>query len=135
MGSLIRDVFAGLAEVASLAAQVDRKATNVLTVGDRARGRQTSLQGDCGACSRPVAGVETDRLRSGYCSACYSWWCRAGRPDRPGFEAATPAFEFASGGIVTETELCLVGERSGCIPVPASVATDGYGDVSRVGVL
>ncbi len=41
---------------------------------------------ECQACERDVAQVDGDRLRSGYCAACYSAWSRAGRPDRLAFE-------------------------------------------------
>lgn len=41
---------------------------------------------DCQACDRPVANTPDDRLRSGYCTACYHSWRRQGMPDRPHFE-------------------------------------------------
>ncbi len=44
--------------------------------------------GDCQACGRQVSGSGNDRLRRGYCPACYRAWRRAGRPDRSEFEAA-----------------------------------------------
>ena len=44
--------------------------------------------GDCGACNRHLAGSGNDRLRSGYCPACYRAWRRAAQPDRSEFEAA-----------------------------------------------
>lgn len=56
------------------------------------RGRESALT-DCGACGRPVAGTEKDRIRHGYCSACNIAWERAGRPDRPAFEAERPKFD------------------------------------------
>lgn len=42
--------------------------------------------GPCGACGRIVAGTSNDRLRSGWCAACYQAWVRADRPDRGLFE-------------------------------------------------
>lgn len=40
----------------------------------------------CEACQREVAGTVKDRLRSGYCGACYQAWLRAGKPYRTEFE-------------------------------------------------
>lgn len=47
---------------------------------------QPAGQGDCLACGRYVTGHPNDRLRSGYCPACYMTWTRRGRPDRTRFE-------------------------------------------------
>lgn len=41
--------------------------------------------GQCQACERDVTGSAIDRLRSGYCGACYMAWLRQGRPDRAQF--------------------------------------------------
>ena len=50
------------------------------------RERQTSLA-ICEACGRDdVTNVGEDRIRSGYCPACYQAWNRAGRQDRVVFE-------------------------------------------------
>jgi len=38
--------------------------------------------GHCQRCSRWVAGTSSDRIRSGWCPACYQAWRRAGCPDR-----------------------------------------------------
>jgi hypothetical protein len=65
----------------------------VLKAADSMRGRQSSLQGVCAACGRDVAGTDIDRLRAGFCSACYQAWLRAGRPDRPRFEKARPKWD------------------------------------------
>lgn len=48
--------------------------------------RQRTNMVDCAACERPVAQTPTDRLRAGYCAACYRAWLRDGRPDRFTFE-------------------------------------------------
>lgn len=45
---------------------------------------------DCEACDRPVANTPDDRLRSGYCTACYHAWRRQGMPDRVQFERNRP---------------------------------------------
>lgn len=48
--------------------------------------RQRTNMVDCEACGRCVAQTVTDRIKAGYCRACYEAWKRAGRPDRPTFE-------------------------------------------------
>jgi hypothetical protein len=48
--------------------------------------RREDPAGHCQACSRWVEGTEADRVRSGYCPACYRAWLRADRPDRARFE-------------------------------------------------
>ena len=47
---------------------------------------QRTNMADCSACERPVANTPVDRIKAGYCEACYKAWTRAGRPDRAGFE-------------------------------------------------
>lgn len=44
--------------------------------GDERYGRQSSLQGDCLACDKPVTGVAEDRIKAGYCPTCYRAWLR-----------------------------------------------------------
>lgn len=48
--------------------------------------RQRTNMADCEACGRCVAQTTTDRIKAGYCRACYEAWKRADRPDRPTFE-------------------------------------------------
>lgn len=43
-------------------------------------------QGNCEVCDHIAPGTDTDRLRSGFCGACYKAWDRAGRPDRAQFK-------------------------------------------------
>jgi len=43
----------------------------------------------CEACDREVAGTPKDRIRSGYCEACYHRWLRKGRPYRQTFRQET----------------------------------------------
>lgn len=43
--------------------------------------------GHCQRCNTWVTGSTTDRVKSGYCSACYQAWRRAGNPDRTQFNA------------------------------------------------
>lgn len=45
--------------------------------------------GHCRRCERfcrPTPDRPQDRIRSGYCPACYRRWLRQGKPDRSGFE-------------------------------------------------
>lgn len=65
--------------------QACRSRLNELDEVSGRRAKESSV-GSCQACDRPVAGTEADRLRAGYCSACFTAWCRAGRPDRLSWE-------------------------------------------------
>ena len=65
------------------------------------RERQSSL-GTCQACQRDdVPNVGNDRIRSGYCVACFTAWTRTdfgqGRQDRAAFEISRRAQDF--GGV------------------------------------
>jgi hypothetical protein len=62
----------------------------ILNASEGIRGRQTSL-GACQACFRDdVPNVGSNRIRAGYCPACFTAWCRtdqgSGRMDRFTFE-------------------------------------------------
>ena len=49
--------------------------------------REYRTGGRCACCDRDVPGIESDRLRDLYCSACWMAYVRAGRPDnRRAFE-------------------------------------------------
>ena len=70
-------------------------------LGEKLQGRQADRHigsGDCQACDRPCSGARDDRLRSGYCTACYWRWVRGAdtsgtRPDRAYFERLTSAWD------------------------------------------
>ncbi len=81
----ISELFAGLAEALGVLRQVDRRRQYVLSAADALRGRQSTV-GVCAACGRTVARTKDDRLRGGYCEACYKAWNRASRPDRAAFQ-------------------------------------------------
>lgn len=82
----IQEIF-GLLDLAHQAIQpMQRRRRYVYAIASTAAGRQSSLQGDCRACGRDVAGTPTDRLKSGYCPACHQAWMRASYPDRHQFE-------------------------------------------------
>lgn len=84
------DAFAQLAEMAGVAKAMTRKLDFVVSVYAKANQRAAGA-GDCQACDRVVTGTPNDRLRAGYCAACYMAWDRAGRPDRVAFEATREA--------------------------------------------
>lgn len=44
--------------------------------------------GSCQACHAVVTGTANDRIKSGFCTACYAAWLRQGRPDRAEFGAS-----------------------------------------------
>jgi hypothetical protein len=90
LGDFVGEFQGQVSEIHGLAKLAHKRATVVLKAADSYRGRQSSLQGVCAACGRDVAGSDIDRLRSGYCDACYRSWIRAGMPDRPKFEKARP---------------------------------------------
>ena len=90
---VVEQVCAEMSELHGLARRMGRSVEALFNAGDKMRGRVSSLGGMCQACGREVAGTDADRLRSGYCHADYARWLRAGRPDRPAFERATPAHD------------------------------------------
>lgn len=75
------DVVGLFGQVSRLTKIVDDQRSYIMATGSDKRGRISSL-GSCAACSRDVACTPADRLKAGYCSACYMAWARAGRPDR-----------------------------------------------------
>jgi hypothetical protein len=76
----VRRICDGMATTRRTLEAVDRLRRYVLASGDARRGRQSSLQGPCRCCYRDVLGTARDRLRTGYCQACYRAWLDAGRP-------------------------------------------------------
>lgn len=84
--NLVQDTFATLASVVSLGQRMSNlRATPV----------EPSLlpagAGECVCCGHWCTGqarrtgVEPDRVRAGFCDACYRAWLRAGRPERSAF--------------------------------------------------
>ena len=68
------------------AIRVERAVTLVKHITDGRRGREVTL-GTCNACGRSdVANTGSDRIKSGYCPACYTEWRRQAQPDRLAFE-------------------------------------------------
>ena len=65
------------------------------TVRDLDR-KPTLVAGRCQACEIGVSGKVNDRIKSGYCEACYKAWCRAGRPERATYERTRPNWDEAA---------------------------------------
>ncbi len=76
VGDQIRLLFATLAEAAGVLNPATRWLRYLDNYGDQAIVRETSLAGDCKACTRPVAGGHRDPIRNGYCEACNSAYRR-----------------------------------------------------------
>lgn len=86
VGRALAELFGALSEAAGVLMGVNRNLDYVTHAKESAEGWVSSLQGSCAACDRDVAGTENDRLKAGYCPACYTAWLRDGRPDRLKFE-------------------------------------------------
>lgn len=82
VGDAIDEVFALLSEALGLLMAADDQRGYILAVGKE--GRPSSLA-SCGACSRDVLCQPDDRLRAGFCEACYKAWTRGGRVERTVF--------------------------------------------------
>lgn len=83
-GATIRQLFAELAHAKGLVDGVARRRNLVL--GTAAKADPDHRGGTCRCCRKHVTGAGEDRIRSGYCPACYQAFVRAGRPDRSDFE-------------------------------------------------
>lgn len=83
VGEQIRNLFGALAEAAGVLGPASRWLDYLGAYGDRPGvARESSLQGDCLACGRAVAGTPQDRLKTGFCQACYEAWRRFQVGDR-----------------------------------------------------
>lgn len=82
VGDAIAEIFTTMAEALGLLLVIDDQRGYVLAVGKE--GRASSLT-SCSCCARDVLCQPGDRLRAGFCSACYSAWIRASRPERAEF--------------------------------------------------
>lgn len=80
----VRELALVLADMVALAQKIDEKVRYVTQPDKQAKEAAVIC---CEACGREVAGTPKDRVRSGYCSACYADWTRSGRPYRAQFEA------------------------------------------------
>lgn len=80
-----KEIAEAMSEMARLATAIDIK-VRYLTEPNKPRELQVH---HCEACDREVAGTPKDRIRSGYCEACYHRWTRRGRPARTQFRNET----------------------------------------------
>jgi len=90
-GRALAELWQLLDRMADLAAGVDRCAGFLAHIHLVKAGREDSTQGSCLRCARTVAGSESDRLKGGYCPACYTAWHRLGKPERGVFERSLAA--------------------------------------------
>jgi hypothetical protein len=84
VNAYLRLLFSGAVTLTSLVTDVVAHATADGTARDKHR----AGAGACLACGAWCPGTEHERLRSGYCTACYHRWRRSGA-DRAAFEHAT----------------------------------------------
>jgi len=83
----IFDAVKDLAHILSNIADLSRKADDRIRFITDTTSRIKDVQViHCEACLREVAGTKSDRLRSGYCQACYQAWYREGMGYRLTFE-------------------------------------------------
>lgn len=82
---LCEEILAHMVEAHGALAAMKQKYELIVDLEDELKGRKSTV-GSCRRCSRTVPGTPDDRIRSGYCEACYRAWLRAGRPERQQFE-------------------------------------------------
>jgi len=73
-----------LSDIATLSQLIDQQIRFVTQGAER---EKESTIAHCQACEREVSRTPKDRIRSGYCHACYAKYIRQGRPYRLAFEA------------------------------------------------
>lgn len=84
VGEAILEFMVELKEAAAHLRIARRKIPVVVDAGARLRGRKDSID-QCLCCDRDVLGTREDRLKAGFCEACYKAWRRLGMPDRFAF--------------------------------------------------
>lgn len=77
-----QQAIASLTEAAGHLAVIERRLDLIDTISTPTPAADTAGTGSCQACDEHCPGTGEDRLRSGFCPACFKAWCRAGRPDR-----------------------------------------------------
>lgn len=82
---VLGELFAGMAEALGILRAVDRRRAYLLALGPgagdgEARRKLRAGEGECRCCERVVTGTPNDRLKSGYCPACWTAYCRDGKP-------------------------------------------------------
>lgn len=81
----LTEAVAEVSEAHGLMRRVDRRLVFAKAVGESHRGRQAE-GADCLCCDTFVSGAANDRLRAGFCPACWTAWGRwkAGRHEEQG---------------------------------------------------
>ena len=79
----VKDLAHILSNIADLSQKADDRIRFITDTTSRIKEAQII---NCEACRREVAGTKSDRLRSGYCQACYQAWYRSGMGYRMAFE-------------------------------------------------
>ena len=86
----VQAVCVALSEAQGLLRGAVHHARDISRIAKEAEGRPNSLQGTCECCAKVVTGVGDDRIRAGYCPACFKacgrWAERNGSRDRLYFE-------------------------------------------------
>lgn len=110
IGQALSELFASLTEACKHLQRVDHLRQVVIHAGDKLKGRPSAV-GICGACERTVTGVGDDRIRAGYCLACYRAWQRFSRRcDTEGLDASHVVFR-------AERKAQLAEEAEAAVPV------------------
>ena len=82
----LKDLFTEMAKAAHHVANADHLRALVLDVARKLdRENPKPGAGDCLACGRWVTGGASDRIKAGFCPACWMAWNRGGRSDRVKF--------------------------------------------------
>lgn len=77
----LRDLVANIDSAATLLSHADRDRKFLVSIQWRQHDPEDADKPDsCGLCSTVVTKVGADRIKSGYCPACYEAWRRAGAP-------------------------------------------------------
>lgn len=81
---LLRELVSDVARLALHADNIDNCRKVLLSIEGKGR-RSDAAQpiGNCPLCAQMVTGIGEDRIKAGYCPACYSAWRRAGAPRDP----------------------------------------------------
>jgi hypothetical protein len=87
MTRMVDDLRAELERARSASIHAFRLASSIAAQTVPPAEAETPGAGVCQSCDRFVVGTSKDRLRSGWCAACYMKWRRAGCPDRSEFNA------------------------------------------------
>jgi hypothetical protein len=85
MGRLLNELRSELERGRSAIVHAGRIAAGIASATVAPAESDAPGQGHCQRCARWVSGSASDRVRSGYCPACYQAWRRSGMVDRSEF--------------------------------------------------